>query len=169
MKEKFGHMGIRSPVRRLTLVDSLIKKAIGGITMTGLFFISKLPQRLQDAVAFWGQWFKQDLYSLDLKCLDTSDFPPSVIDGAHATIRRALWCFKDPSKRFFSKIIGIIQYVQLLPHIFPGAKLVYIIQDARFAANSMVRLCRLEKEPAGTTCVPMDICLSTKGKVRCGH
>ena len=96
--------------------------------MTGLFFISKLPQRLQDAVAFWGQWFKQDLYSLGLKCLDTSDFPPSVIDRIHATIRRA-----------------------------------------RFAANSMVRLCRLEKEPAGTTCVPMDICLSTKGKVRCGH
>lgn len=99
-----------------------------------------------DAVAMWGTWFKLDVYDLRYCPRTMADFPPPAIDEIHSLLRRVLWCYHGERTRFFNKLLAVMPYIHLVRQIFPGARFVHIIRDARNTANSMLKLCRTEIE-----------------------
>jgi hypothetical protein len=99
-----------------------------------------------DAINMWGRWFRLDMYDLSYRPRSTADFPEAVIETIYALIRRVLWCYRGERTRFFNKALAVMPYVDILPHIFPNARFVHIIRDARATANSMLKLYRTEVE-----------------------
>jgi hypothetical protein len=99
-----------------------------------------------DAIAFWGEWFKLDPFSVEYSPLRTADFTPADVERIHETIRKVIWCNGDRSKRFFNKLLAPLPHLDVVRDLFPDAKFLHIIRDARFTASSMVKLCRKEIE-----------------------
>jgi hypothetical protein len=104
------------------------------------------PGSPSDALSFWTRWFDIDPFSLAYHEFDAADISPATRSSMDETIRRVIWCYGDPQRRFFNKVIHCTPYVELLNALFPDAKLVHIVRDPRMTANSMVKLCRLEIE-----------------------
>jgi sulfotransferase family protein len=96
-----------------------------------------------DAIGFWA-----DAFGLDLFSLEYHDLPGGLsadrIARMKDTIRRYIWCYGTPYRRFFIKLLAVVQYTHVLRDIFPDAKFIHILRDARFVANSMVKHCQLE-------------------------
>jgi hypothetical protein len=99
-----------------------------------------------DAIAFWVEWFKLDPFSLEYRHVRSADFTPVEVERIYETIRKVIWCHGDPTKRFFDKLLAPLPHLEVVRDLFPDAKFVHIIRDARLTANSMVKLCRLEIE-----------------------
>lgn len=95
-----------------------------------------------DAVAFWGEWFKEDFYSLDYVDRKIEDFSSDEIERIKGIIRKMIWCFGSDGRadRFFTKNPGLISRILLLKDIFPDAKFIHIVRDPRMVANSLIKL-----------------------------
>jgi hypothetical protein len=87
--------------------------------------------------------FEEDLYSLKRRELSLRDVPQELVDDWRQTIKRILWCFGEPTRRFFNKNPELLTHIPFLKELFPGAKIIYLVRDPRVCANSMVKLCRL--------------------------
>jgi hypothetical protein len=99
-----------------------------------------------DTVGLWAEWFGVDPYSLKYTELGIGDLPAGRVERMKDTIRRAIWCYGEPYRRFFSKLLAVLPYTHLIRDLFPDARFIHILRDARFTANSMVKHCRLELE-----------------------
>lgn len=104
------------------------------------------PASPSDAVSFWSNWFRMDPFSMEYQEVTPADFSTEDRAGIDETIRKVLWCYGDPSKRFFNKVIPLSTYVDTLQDLFPDARIIHIVRDPRMTANSMVKLCKLEIE-----------------------
>ncbi len=93
-----------------------------------------------EAVVFWAEWLKWDPYSLEYRSRRRSDFTSAELAHIDRTIRQVIWCFAPHARRFFSKNTNLIPDLPLLAEIFPDAKFVHIVRDARLCANSMLKL-----------------------------
>ena len=91
-------------------------------------------------------WANLDIYSLDWPELRIEDFTPEQIEEGRELIRRVLWCFGGENKRFFNKNPAHATFFTLLKDIYPDAKFIHLVRDARMCANSMVKLYRLSME-----------------------
>lgn len=96
-----------------------------------------------DATGFWGKWFKDDAFSLEYRVLGKGDFTADDLEQIRRVIRRVIWSFGGRGKRFFSKLLGVLPHLVLVKEIFPDARIIHIVRDARLTANSMVKICRL--------------------------
>lgn len=99
-----------------------------------------------DAVAFWAEAFGLDPFSLEYRDVQIGDLPASRIERMKDMIRKYIWCYGEPYRRFFSKLLAVVQYTHIVRDLFPDAKFIHILRDARFTANSMLKHCHLELE-----------------------
>ncbi|MCB0208346.1 MAG: sulfotransferase [Anaerolineae bacterium] len=90
--------------------------------------------------AFFIDWYGLDPYALEYVKHDLSDFPLEQIEQARDTMRKIIWCFKGKGVRFFNKNPGLTVYITLLKDMFPDAKIIHMVRDARKCANSMLKL-----------------------------
>ncbi len=97
-----------------------------------------------DAIAFWAEWLKLDPFSVEYRQIRSADLTPAEIGRIHETIRKVIWCYGDRSKRFFNKLLAPLPHLEVVRDLFPDAKFLHIIRDARLTANSMVKLYRTE-------------------------
>lgn len=97
-----------------------------------------------DGVAFWGEWLHQDPYSLEYSPLTLNDFSPEEKQGIKDRLKKMIWCFENPRARFLTKNPALLPYIPVLREMFPDAKFVHIVRDARMAANSLIKLYRLD-------------------------
>lgn len=97
-----------------------------------------------DGVAFWGEWLHQDPESLDYDQPEICDFSASEIREIEDNLKRMIWCFNNADARFLTKNPALLPYVPVLSDLFPDAKFVHIVRDPRMAANSLLKLYRLD-------------------------
>ncbi len=88
---------------------------------------------------FWQKLLKEDPCNLDYVERTISDFSLEELEHIKQSIRRVIWCYKGQNKRFFSKNPALVPYLPLLQDIFPDAKFIHIVRDARNCSNSMVK------------------------------
>ena len=99
-----------------------------------------------DPVGVWSEWLKLDPYSLDCPELNAASFTAVEIERIRDGIRRVLWCFGGAATRFECKTPALLPYVSLLQELFPEARFIHLVRDARMGANSMVKLNRICQE-----------------------
>lgn len=104
------------------------------------------PGSASEAIGFWAAWFRLDLFSLDFVERHPADLTAGDIAAMQRAMREAVWCFGGGQRRFFSKVFGLLWNLPTLRHIFPEARFLHIVRDARSTANSMLKLYRLELE-----------------------
>ncbi len=92
-----------------------------------------------EGYTFWQKWFKEDPCSLDYTERTISDFSAKDLEQIKQSIRKIIWCYKGQNKRFFCKNPALLPYLPLLQDIFPDAKFIHIVRDARNCSNSMVK------------------------------
>ncbi len=97
-----------------------------------------------DAVSMWCKWFHVDVYDLFYAPRTMADFPPELINEIHSVVSKVMWCYSGGRTRFFNKLLAVMPYIENVRDIFPGARFVHIIRDARNTANSMLKLYRTE-------------------------
>ena len=100
-----------------------------------------------DAIGFWAELGKYDLYNLDYVERKIEDFTEQEIDKMKDQIKRVLWCFGGhPHLRFYQKNPGLTTSVSLLNAVFPDAKFIHLVRDPRMTVNSYLKLYKKEKE-----------------------
>ncbi len=99
-----------------------------------------------DPVGMWATWLKQDPFTLAYQPCRISDYTPAEIAAIHDDIRRVLWCFGGGGRRFLCKTPALLPHILLLRDLFPGARFIHLVRDARQNANSMLKLRRLCSE-----------------------
>jgi hypothetical protein len=104
------------------------------------------PSSPSDGIAVWEKWLKLDPMSLEYRHIVIADFSPSERQAIYDTIRKVIWCHGDPKKRLFNALRASLPHLELVQDLFPDAKFVYILRDARMTANSLIKLCRLDME-----------------------
>ncbi|AKJ65112.1 sulfotransferase family protein [Kiritimatiella glycovorans] len=95
-----------------------------------------------DPVQVWADWLELDPWSTEYCERHAEDFSEEDRARMYLDIRRCLWCFGPGKKRFFSKNPALLPHIDLLPRLFPGARIVYLVRDPRPAANSLIKLYR---------------------------
>lgn len=98
-----------------------------------------------EGVAFWREWLGEDHHDLSWTGLRYADLTSAQIERIHSSIRKILWCQGPSATRFFCKNPSLLPHLELLAELFPDARFVHIIRDARGCANSMIKLYRLEQ------------------------
>jgi hypothetical protein len=96
--------------------------------------------------AFFAELFGLNPSSVDYVELRFEDFPADWNEKAQQTIRKMIWCFGSQADRFFNKGTFLVPYILLIKDMFPNAKIIHIVRDARMCANSMVKLYRRNRE-----------------------
>jgi len=99
-----------------------------------------------DPVGMWAAWLKQDPFTLACRPCRITDFTPGEIAAIHDAIRRVLWCFGGANRSFLCKTPALLPHILLLRDLFPGARFIHLVRDARQNANSMIKLHRLCQE-----------------------
>ena len=56
-----------------------------------------------------------------------------------------LWCFDGGAQRFFAKFLLAPALVPALLDLFPDARFIHVIRDARMAANSLLKIYRVHR------------------------
>ncbi|MHC4175970.1 MAG: sulfotransferase family protein [Planctomycetota bacterium] len=102
-----------------------------------------------DGLGFWFEWLKEDPNSPEYVERRIEDFSPEEIENIKETIRKMIHCFGGRAGRFFCKNPMLIPHMLLLKDLFPDAKFVHVVRDPRNAANSLVKLHRLENRELG--------------------
>ncbi|NOX55823.1 MAG: sulfotransferase [Planctomycetes bacterium] len=98
-----------------------------------------------EGVVFWQEWLKEDPHDLTCVRRRIEDFTPAEIEKIYTAIKKVLWCYDGKANRFFCKNPRLLPHLLLLKDLFPDAKFIHIVRDARQCANSMVKLYRLEQ------------------------
>ena len=96
-----------------------------------------------DPVGMWGAWLKQDLFELACRPYRIIEFTPGEIAAIHDAIRRVLWCFGGVNRRYLCKTPALLPHILFLRDLFPDARFIHLVRDARPNANSMLKLHRL--------------------------
>lgn len=99
-----------------------------------------------DALTFWGRWLGMDPYSPSYQPIDPTLLTEAKVKEVHTTIRKAIWSFGPPWRRFFSKLLAPLPHLDVVRQLFPDACFIHIIRDGRMTANSMLKLCQREIE-----------------------
>ena len=99
-----------------------------------------------DPVGTWAEWLKIDPFSLDCREPSVAEFSPAERERIRDGIRRVLWCFDGAATRYECKTPALLPYARVLRDLFPDAKFVHLVRDARPAANSLLKLNRLCRE-----------------------
>ena len=100
-------------------------------------------------VATWSEWLRADAYdparrgSAVFSALDLSEPERERIREG---IRRVLWCFGPRPFRFICKNPALLPHIRVLRDLFPDARFLFLVRDARMNANSMIKLYRLCRE-----------------------
>jgi hypothetical protein len=102
--------------------------------------ISVTADSPNDATAWWIKWFHIDPFDLHYRELGAADLPAAEIESIHETLRRVVWCYGQPYRRLFSKVLGVVPYLPALVELFPDASLIHIVRHPGQTANSMVKL-----------------------------
>ena len=98
-----------------------------------------------EGLVFWGEWFRDDPHSLDYIERKIGDFTPRELQDIDAFIRKVIWCFEGRASRFFSKNPGLLPRLPLLKDLFPDARFIHLVRNARENANSLVKLYHLNQ------------------------
>ncbi len=94
-----------------------------------------------DPVGTWADWLHYDPYSLEYAELRAPDLPKETRDRITEDIRKMLWCFDTTGdRRFLCKTPALLPQMRLLNDLFPDAKFIHLVRDARPSANSLVKL-----------------------------
>lgn len=99
-----------------------------------------------DPVATWAEWFHQDPFKVEQQELTLENFPAADIEKVKDSIRKVIWCFGGRATRFECKTPALLPHALLLKDIFPDAKFIHLVRDARDSANSLLKLFRLCNE-----------------------
>ena len=99
-----------------------------------------------DPVATWAQWLRQDPFNAQHQELTTNDFSADDIARVKDSIRKVIWCFGGNTHRFECKTPALLPHAVLLKEMFPDAKFIHLVRDARASANSLLKLFRLCNE-----------------------
>jgi len=99
-----------------------------------------------DPVGMWSAWLKQDPFALDPRPCTLADFRAAEIESIRGDLRRVVWCFGPGPRRFVCKTPALLPHVRVLHGLFPDARFVHLVRDARQNANSMLKLHRLCNE-----------------------
>lgn len=95
---------------------------------------------------FWQEWLKEDSNRLNYVERTINYFSTDELEYIKQSIRKIIWCFGGQNKRFFCKNPALLPYLPLLQDIFPDAKFIHIIRDARTCSNSMSKFYRLTQK-----------------------
>lgn len=99
-----------------------------------------------DPVAIWSEWLRVDPYE-PLRREGVAFVADDLTDAERETIRegirRVLWCFDPRTSRFICKNPALLPHIRVLNGLFPDARFVFLVRDARMTANSMLKLRRL--------------------------
>jgi hypothetical protein len=98
-----------------------------------------------EGLKFWAEWFGWDAHDPHYTPRDPASFTDAEVAKIHETLRKVVWCFGRPWRRFFSKNPAIIPDIPRLNRIFPDGKYVHIVRDPRNCANSMRKLYQREQ------------------------
>jgi hypothetical protein len=98
-----------------------------------------------EGLKFWAEWLGWDPHNPRYLPREPESFTQAEVDRIHETLRKIVWCFGRPWRRFFSKNPAIIPDLPRLHRLFPDGKYVHIIRDPRNCANSMRKLYQLEQ------------------------
>jgi hypothetical protein len=99
-----------------------------------------------EGLMFWARWLNWVAHDPRYTPRDPASFTQEEIDQIHLTLRKVIWCFGRPWRRFFSKNPAIIPDLPRLNRLFPDGKYVHIVRDPRNCANSMRKLYHKEQE-----------------------
>jgi hypothetical protein len=99
-----------------------------------------------DPVGTWSAWLRLNPYDLDYRELRLADVAPADAERIRTDIRRVLWCFGPPPRRFVCKTPALLPHALLLAELFPDARFLHLVRDPRPNANSMLKLHRLTEE-----------------------
>ena len=99
-----------------------------------------------DPVGLWSAWLKQDPFSLATRPCALADFSAAEIAAIRDAVRRVVWCFGPGPHRFVCKTPALLPHVRVLHGLFPDARFIHLVRDARQNANSMLKLHRLCNE-----------------------
>jgi hypothetical protein len=97
------------------------------------------PGSPSGGLTFWGDWFHLDPFSLAYRPIQASDFSDKDIERIHDMVKQVIWSYGQPWRRFFMKMIAVYPYAELIPHLFPDARILHVVRDGRQAANSMCK------------------------------
>jgi len=98
-----------------------------------------------EGVVFWREWLKEDHHDLTYHRRTLADYTNAEVQHIRNSIKKILWCYEGQADRFFCKNPSLLPHLELLAELFPDARFVHIVRDARTCANSMVKLYRLEQ------------------------
>jgi hypothetical protein len=98
------------------------------------------PGSPNEGIAIFADWFKLDPFSTSYKDLNIDQFSQSEINDGLEILKKVIWSFGRNGKRFFNKCPGLFVQVLFFLQIFPDAKFIHLIRDARMCANSMIKL-----------------------------
>ena len=82
----------------------------------------------------------------DLEPVGLDNLCDSQIDGIHDLIRRTIWCFAPPHRRFLNKTLMARRLLPVLQQLYPDCRVVHIVRDPRHSVNSIVKMQRLASE-----------------------
>lgn len=99
-----------------------------------------------EGLLFWAKWFDWNACSPEYHPRQPEEYSPQEIEDIRTLIRRIIWCFGKPWRRFFSKNPAAVTDLDRLSHFFPDGKFIHIVRDPRSCANSMRKHYRLEQE-----------------------
>ena len=105
-----------------------------------------------DPVATWAQWLHQDPFQARHQELTIADFSDADIAAVKESIRKVIWCFGGEANRFECKTPALLPHVLLIKEMFPDAKFIHLVRDARASANSLLKLFRLCNEQLTAIC-----------------
>lgn len=100
-----------------------------------------------DPVGTWADWLTYDPFVLDYTEFRRWNVSSVAIANIQTDIRKVLWLFnRERSSRFICKTPGLLPHMRLLNDLFPDAKFIHLVRDARMSANSLVKLFRKTNE-----------------------
>lgn len=92
------------------------------------------------------RWLQIDPYSLDYIDLRFEDLTSQTVQRLYESVRKVIWCFGGEAHRFFNKNPILLFYAPLLKDLFPNARIIHIVRDARSCANSLLKLYQRTQE-----------------------
>ncbi|MBC2694297.1 MAG: sulfotransferase [Desulfobacteraceae bacterium] len=99
-----------------------------------------------EGIAFWGEWLKDDPYSLNYVEHKIEAFSSLELENIYTSICKIIWCFEGKPSRFFTKNPALLPRILLLKDMFPDAKFIHLVRDARTSANSLIKLYNLNAD-----------------------
>jgi hypothetical protein len=99
-----------------------------------------------EPLTLWGKWMGRDVSSLYWPEQTRADLGAERVRIIENDIRKILFCFGGQGRRFVTKYPIMQTEIRLIQELFPDARFVHILRDARPAANSLVKLYHLANQ-----------------------